>query len=276
MKSIYRCLLIVLLAYTSGSSVYCQNRQERTMITDDLFFQRITDSVYLIIHYFPPPFGCNSLLVVLPGSKAVLIDTPNENTGTRSLVEWVDVKFGQPELSVINTGFHQDNLGGNEYLISNKIPVYGSDLTARLVSEKNDYLKELLLAATRELEDRKYYNSYFSMHFMPPDNVYPIRKGLNLWFGDEHVEIYFPGESHTIDNVVVYLHKRRMLFGGCMIYSMERSEKGFVRDANLEEWPKALLNLKERFENAQIVIPGHGSWGDLSLIDHTIEVIQKE
>lgn len=267
--------LVFFLIHTLFGGASCQSLQEKISITDDLYYQRIADSVFLIIHYFPSPYGCNSLLVVLPDNKAVLIDTPNETTGTESLVDWIDEKFGQLELRVINTGFHQDNLGGNEFLISRKIPVYGSDLTAQLVSEKGDNLKKLLLETTSELENRKYYDSYHSLHFIPPDSTFPIRKGLNLNFGDEFIEVYFPGESHTVDNVVVYLHKRKLLFGGCMIYSMANSRKGYIEDANLEEWPQALLNVKARFFDARIVIPGHGFRGDLSLIDHTIEVLQK-
>ncbi len=272
-------LLINLLVLCSINAVFnntsCQIRQENKSISDDLFYQRIIDSVFLIIHYFPPPYGCNSLLVVLPDNRAVLIDTPNETSGTRSLMEWMNETFGQLELIVINTGFHQDNLGGNEYLISHKIPVYGSDLTARLIDENGDDLRELLLGITREVENRKYYNAYRSLHFMPPDNTFSIQKGLNLNFEDEDIEVYFPRESHTADNVVVYLHQRRILFGGCMVYALESSGKGFIRDANLQEWPQSLLNIKERFPEALIVVPGHGYWGDSSLIDHTIEVVQK-
>jgi glyoxylase-like metal-dependent hydrolase (beta-lactamase superfamily II) len=268
-------LLIFFLFNAFISNIACQNRQEKVRITDDLYYQKITDSVFLIIHYFPPPFGCNSLLVVLPDNKAVLIDTPNETSGTRSLVEWIFRRFGQSELKVINTGFHQDNLGGNDYLISFKIPVYGADLTARLIREKEDYLRKLLLESTRELKNRKYHDSYQSLHFMPPDSTFPIRNGLTMNFGDECFEVYFPGESHTIDNVVVYLHKREVLFGGCMIYATERREKGYIRDANLEEWPQALLDVKARFSGAPVVGPGHGTWGSLSLIDHTIEVLRE-
>ena len=268
--------LVLLFIHTLFSGASCQSLQEKISISDDLYYQRIADSVFLIIHYFPPPHGCNSLLVVLPDNKAVLIDTPNETTGTESLVDWIDERFGPLELRAINTGFHQDNLGGNEFLISRKIPVYGSDLTAKLVREKGDNLKKLLLVTTGELENSKYFNSYHSLHFMPPDSTFPIRKGLNLNFGDECIEVFFPGESHTGDNVVVYLHKRGLLFGGCMIYSMASNRKGYVKDANLEEWPQALLNVKARFVDASIVVPGHGYCGDLSLIDHTIEVLLKQ
>ena len=276
MKQLLILPLVLLLIPASFRNVTCQSMQEKISITDDLYYQRIADSVFLIIHYFPPPYGCNSLLVVLPENKAVLIDTPNETTGTKSLVDWIDEKFGPLELRVINTGFHQDNLGGNEFLISRKIPVYGSDLTARLIRGKEDYLKGLLLETTSELENRKYYKSYQTLHFMPPDNTFPIQQGLNLNFGDECIEVCFPGESHTVDNVVVYLHKRGILFGGCMIYAMESRHKGFIGDANLEEWPQALLNVKTRFSVASTVVPGHGSCGDLSLIDHTIEVLQEQ
>ena len=44
--------------------------------------------------------------------------------------------FGEVNLIGINTGFHVDNLGGNEFLLSRGIAVYGSNLTAKLIAKR--------------------------------------------------------------------------------------------------------------------------------------------
>ena len=123
-------------------------------ISDDLFFSEIMDSTYLIIHKFPGK--CNSMFVLVGNNKGVLIDTPNETTGTKSLLDWINTKFGDLELIAINTGFHNDNLGGNEYLRSKGIKIYGSGLTARLIGEQSDDLKAFILNYTSKQEDEKY------------------------------------------------------------------------------------------------------------------------
>lgn len=48
---------------------------------------------------------------------------------------------------------------------------------------------------------------------------------------------------------------------------------GNMDDADLDHWPDSLQNLKETFPEARIVVPGHGEEGDLSLIDHTIDLL---
>ncbi|MCK5075420.1 MAG: MBL fold metallo-hydrolase, partial [Calditrichia bacterium] len=230
-------LLPVLFVFLTASTfTFGQDEQQKIQINTDLFAENIQDSVFVITHYFP--WDANSLLIILPGSRAVLIDTPNETTGAEALLSWMYNKFGKIKLTVINTGFHVDNLGGNQYFLKRNIPVYGADLTAKLVKEQGRLHKELVLNWTSvPKKNKKFHNAYKKMEFKPPNNTYKIKEGLKLKIADEEFEIYFPGESHTIDNVVVYLKKRKILFGGCMIHSLKRTKPGYTGDANMEEWP---------------------------------------
>ncbi|MBN1290826.1 MAG: hypothetical protein JXB48_03225 [Candidatus Latescibacteria bacterium] len=84
------------------------------------------------------------------------------------------------------------------------------------------------------------------------------------------VEIYYPGETHTEDNTVVYFKGKSLLFGGCMVKSMNSQSLGFTGDANLEEWPKSIKKVIERYTGDIIVIPGHGKWGYRNLLIHTL------
>lgn len=242
-------------------------------ISDDLYYSEIMDSTYVIIHKFPS--RCNSMFVLVGNNKGVLIDTPNETTGTKSLVEWINTKFGNLELIAINTGFHYDNAGGNEYLYSKNIKIYGAGLTARLIEENAVKSKKNVLEYTSKNEDKKYFQAFSKVNFLPPTDTFAINDGLNLKINEETFEIYFPGESHTIDNVVVYLKCKKVLFGGCMILSMNHKRPGYIADANMIEWPKSVKIVKDRFKEAKIVIPGHGDWGDTQLLSRTIDVLNK-
>ena len=203
--------------------------QDRFQISSDLYYTEVQDSVYVITHHFPK-YGSNSLFVLLPGEQGVLIDTPHETTGTRSLLSWIQFSFGNLQLTAINTGWHQDNLGGNEYLLSQKIPVYGPTLTATLIRDRGNELKDLLLDQTASLEDQRYYQSYRELNFLPPDHTFPIEEGLLLEKGGETFQVYYPGESHTVDNTVVFLHTKKILFGGCMIMSAPRFHRSCKHD----------------------------------------------
>jgi metallo-beta-lactamase class B len=247
--------------------------QDRFQISSDLYYSEVRDSVFIITHHFPK-HGSNSLFVLLPGDHGVIIDTPHETTGTRSLLKWIQFSFGNLELTAINTGWHQDNLGGNEYLLSQKIPVYGPALTATLIKDRRRELKDMLLEQTASLEDQRYYQSYRELHFLPPDHTFPIEEGLLLKTGGETFEIYFPGESHTVDNTVVFLHTKKILFGGCMIMSMRQQQPGFIDHANMAQWPESIRKVQEKFPGCELVIPGHGTSGNDRLLEHTIQILE--
>ena len=263
-------LLLALMALIPGN---CPG-QEPIRISEDLTCTPLLEDVFLIRHYYPR-FGSNSLFVALPGRKGVLIDTPNESSGTLALLGWIDSTFGRLELVAINTGWHQDNLGGNEVLRSRGIDVYGADLTARMITEHAEELKSIMLESTRDLEDRHYYESYRELKLVPPNRTFPLKDGLKLDIGDEVFEVYFPGESHTVDNTVVYLHKRQVLFGGCMVLSMLHRRPGFIEHANMTQWPLSIKKVIDKFPSARIVVPGHGPPGDTSLLSHSVEVLNR-
>jgi metallo-beta-lactamase class B len=260
---------VIVLAMGTMSSL----AQYRFVISSDLRYTEIADSVYLVTHHFPE-YGSNSLFVLLPGDKGVLVDTPQETTGTRSLLTWIQSTFGNLQLTAINTGWHQDNMGGNEYLLSRNIPVYGPTLTADLIRNHGTELKELLLGQTVSLEDQRYYHAYSELNLLPPDHTFPIRDGLLLEVEGETFEVYYPGESHTVDNTVVFLHRKKILFGGCMILSLQHKRPGFIDHANMTDWPESVKKVQQKFPACKVVVPGHGAPGDARLLEHTWKILE--
>ena len=265
-------LLLPILFFLSAI-ICCQSAHNQTRISDDLYYTKICDSVYMYTHYFP--YGCNGMFILLPDSQGVLIDTPCECTGTISLLNWIKENFGNIKLTAIVTGFHQDNLGGDEILLAKGIPVYGSDLTVQLLKDEGAGLKEFILNSVASEKNLKYYNSYKSLNLVPPDSVYKIKEGIILLIGGETFEVYFPGQSHTKDNTVVYIKNRKILFGGCMVKGLEFDSPGYTGYANMAEWPISIEKVINKFPDVQIVIPGHGTEGGKELLPHMINVLTK-
>jgi metallo-beta-lactamase class B len=250
------------------------NSSSEIPLNQDLVIKEIEDGVYVITHSFPWPG--NSLVVFLSGNAVILVDTPYNNEATHKVVEWIRDKNRAADIIEINTGFHNDNLGGNEYLLSQNIPVYGSELTAELI--ENGKIYKTMKAVYELMKQTQKVNSecleaYKNQNFKAPDRLFDIKEGLKLNAADEIVEVYFPGESHSMDNVVVYFHNRKILFGGCMVKSLKSKSPGFTDDANMKEWPKSVEKVLKRFKDARVVIPGHGNWGNTELLTHTIELL---
>lgn len=241
----------------------------------DLYVEKIQEGVYVVNHKFPWP--ANSMVVQMQTGDIVLVDTPYTPEAMQELLNWVNQSFGDQKLFAINTGFHFDNLGGNQALVQKNIPIYGSSLTGQLIDELGEESRELMLTWLNEPESKRFYDTYQKIPYVPPTKIFDLTKSdlYRLTFGKEEVEIYYPGETHSPDNLVVYLPKYNVLFGGCMIKSMESNDLGNTADANLKEWPISVNRVLEKYKDAEVVVPGHGRWGSINLIGHTLQLCRE-
>lgn len=243
-------------------------------LTDELRLKEISKNTFLVTHSYPWPG--NSLLIRMENSDFVWIDTPYTPEAAACVIDWLYEEYGDGiKITEINTGFHIDNLGGNSELIKNNIPVHGSQLTCELLRTRS---KETMLEIQKlldPLEDKEYLDKYASFEFAEPTHVFNINDEQVLSFGKETVEIYYPGPTHTYDNLVVYIPSKKILFGGCMVLSSDTEKVGYIKDGNIEEWPLSLERVMEKYKAVEIVVPGHGDPGDISLIEHTITVINE-
>lgn len=93
----------------------------------------------------------------------------------------------------------------------------------------------------------------------------PISYGQEVSISD------YLGAAHTEDGIVVWIPKDKILFGGNEVRSIG-GWYGNIGDANLKEWSNTILKVKENYGTAKIVIPGHGKYGDIKLLDYTINI----
>jgi len=243
-----------------------QNTIESIEITPDLSVRQIQAGVYVFRHAFP--WAANSLAVVI-GDYLILVDTPWTPAATREMLSWLEAQNGSKEIVAINTHFHLDNLGGNQYLIEQGIPVYGSNLTVELLAERGQVSLDQTVAWLQDQDDPRYAVTLAGLELVAPTEVYELKEGLILEFEGEPVQVYYPGPAHTPDNVVVYFPERRLLFGGCMLIGWEAV--GNTTDADLAAWPESLRALAQFEFNA--LIPGHGERLDPGLLEHTLELL---
>ena len=164
----------------------------------------------------------------------------------------------------INTGYHVDNLGGNHALRLAGIPIYGSELTARLLAEHGDRQRALLLRMLGG-ETAPDYARHATNPYDPPTHRFALAEGLTLRFGGEEVRVIFPGRTQAPDKVVVYFPARRLLFGGCAVVGGPRL--GNLAEADLQAWRRAIRQLAEL--PCDVVVPGHSPRLDAGVLQHT-------
>lgn len=264
---IYLSVVISLFTFLFGFS------QNVVVLSPELKISKLCDEVWVVTHSFP--WESNSLIVKASDKELVLIDTPYTDEAAEQVLEFIDKEIKPKKITAVLTGFHIDNLGGTRCLIQHRIPVFGSDMTCKLIDERSGATQKQMLDWLQKPEQEKYRKAYSEMKFSKPDHIFPLEKGLLLDKGKLSFEVYFPGESHSPDNLTVYIKELNLLFGGCMIKSLESPNLGFTGDANMKEWPVSVKKVQEKYANAKWVIPHHGKWGGVALLQHTIGLFKK-
>jgi len=181
---------------------------------------------------------CNGL-VIRNGQQALVFDTPTDDKGAKELIRMVQDSLHCKIVMVVPTHFHNDCLGGLRAFHDVGITSIANELTLELAKNSQVTVPEF-----------SFYKSF----------IFKV--------GQEKVLIKFLGQGHTRDNVVGYFSSEKVLFGGCLIKEMGAS-KGYLGDANVEEWSATVKRVKKAFPRVKWVVPGHGEAGDSSLLDYT-------
>jgi metallo-beta-lactamase class B len=215
----------------------------------DLVINQITENSFQHISFKQTnDFGyvpCNGL-IVRNRNEAIVFDTPTNDTSAEALINWIKETLHCKINAIIPTHFHDDCLGGLNAFHENDIPSYA-------------YFKTIELA-----KENKY---------AVPKNSF--NDSLILKVGDENISAKFFGEGHTKDNVVGYFPSENVMFGGCLIKTLDAS-KGYLGDANVASWSSTVEKVREQYPNVKIVVPGHGNYGNKKLLDYTINLFKTQ
>jgi metallo-beta-lactamase class B len=247
MRPLFYFLLVSLLG--SISTVSAQSEIKIEKVNDNLNIYSLSDSVFVVEHKYPWP--CNSMIALIGDSNLLMVDTPCTPEATVTVLDWAEEKFGDREVTAINSHYHVDCLGGNRALIEKGIEIYGSDLTVELIEKIGNPSDPSAFDNVRDEAIRKYHQTFKPV---APTTIFPLIEGKTVKIGNSEIEIFFPGHAHSPDNVVIYLKDQKVLFAGCMLRAYPGM--GNMNEANPESWLKAVDSIK-RFD-AQFVIPGHG------------------
>ena len=102
-----------------------------------------------------------------------------------------------------------------------------------------------------------------------------IDKDTLFTVGQYSFQTYFPGEGHTPDNIVIWVEKQKVLYGGCLIKSIVDSNLGNLSDANVKDYAATIKNVQEKCKKPKYVIPGHNGWTSPKSLKHTLEMAKK-
>jgi metallo-beta-lactamase class B len=224
------------------------NSQSLIRISPDLELVEITKTSYLHVSYRTmPEYGRVSAngLIFINDKQAFLFDTPLNDSQTRELVDFLRNSMKLQIVGFVPNHWHEDCMGGLNYLKSQKIKSYANQLTINIAKSKN----------------------------LPvPDQGFIDSIRLNL--AEKDIYCYFLGAAHSLDNIVIWIPSEEILFPGCMCKSMNSDNLGNLADGSLTEYLKTINQVIRKFAHAKIVIPGHGLIGGPELLTHTKSLLE--
>ncbi|MFW1678174.1 subclass B1 metallo-beta-lactamase [Pontibacter sp. JAM-7] len=215
----------------------------------DIQIKKIDDGVWLHTSFYIYPNGIkfpSNGLIIKEGQSLTLIDTAWGELQTVNLLRAIELHIKLPVTQALVTHAHSDRASGVDVLESAGVNVFAHPLTKQLTIEQGAPV---------------------------PDNViHELNEaGAAVKFGS--LEVFFPGAGHAMDNLMVWLPERKILFGGCAIRSLDAKSAGNIVHGDINSWLKITKQLKGQYKDADIVVPGHGEVGGVELFEHTEKLI---
>ncbi len=240
-----RCVF-ALCAWIALGTCCVAAETNRIKVTPDLQVTRLAEGVWLHTSWQVLPGGTrypSNGLLVREGDALTLIDTAWGEQPTRDLLAWVARELNLPVSRTIVTHAHDDRMGGAPVLAERNIPMFSHPLTGPLAA-KQGWPRPEPLATLRE-----------------------AGSVTNLGA----VEVFSPGPAHTVGNLMVWIPRVKVLFGGCAVKELKSSNLGNVVEADIAAWPETLRRLQKRYgSQCDQVVPGHGEVGNAALLQHTL------
>lgn len=244
MKTLYKRLLFlpILGFYIVFSSCHPSKKGSSSSTISKIQIDSIAPNVWIHQSYLnTESFGkvsCNGL-IFKDKDEVIVIDTPVDDSSSNELIQWVENHLQAKIIAVVPTHFHRDCLGGLQVFNENEILSFANINTIDSAKAQNLSIPKI-----------------------------GFQKELKIQIGNEEVICSFVGSGHTRDNIVVFFPSEKVLFGGCLVKELGAS-KGNLEDADIEAWSNTIQSLKSTFPEAQIIVPGHGKYGDRTLLDYT-------
>lgn len=217
-------------------------------VSQKLSISPLTDSFYVFTTYqtYQGTLFPSNGMYFLTTAGAVMIDSPWDTTQFQPLLDSIRHKHRAEVVLSIATHSHKDRTSALDFLKSKGIKTYTSLMTDQISKSTNEKRAE-----------------YVFVH----DTLFRV--------GEQQFQTFYGGAGHTPDNIVIWFDQEKILYGGCLVKSVEAKDLGNLADANLVEWPGTIMKIQEKFKEPHYIIPGHQDWTSLSSLNHTLMLLTK-
>ncbi|MEP7144806.1 MAG: BlaB/IND/MUS family subclass B1 metallo-beta-lactamase [Ferruginibacter sp.] len=184
-------------------------------------------------------------MYLVTDSGVVMFDTPWDTTQFQPLLDSIKFKHHKEVVICIATHSHKDKTAGLEFLKERGVQTFTTKQTDEISKRKGEKRAEFLMEK----------DTFFSV-------------------GQYKFQTYYAGPGHTADNIVIWFNTDKILYGGCLVKSVEATDLGNLEEANVNEWVATIKNIQAKFKNPTFIITGHQSWMSKNSLNHTLKLIK--
>jgi len=185
-------------------------------------------------------------MYLLSNNGVVLFDTPWDTTQFQPLLDSIKLRHNKIVTLCIATHWHSDRTEGLEYYKKQGIKTFTTKQTDEL-SKKNGKKR--------------------AEYLIEKDTIFNI--------GQYSFETYYPGQGHTEDNIVIWIYKEKILYGGCLIKGAEAENLGYLGDGNVLDYETTLKNVQKKYPDPKFIIVSHHNWNNINSLKHSIKLARK-
>jgi metallo-beta-lactamase class B len=235
-------ILTVIIALCFATDTIGQNTHGKLKITHLAgdFYVYTTYNTYQGNRY--PANG----MYIITSKGAILLDTPWDTTQFQPLLDSIHARHNKKVVLCIATHFHEDRTAGLEFFKQNGSKTYTTQKTDDWSRKRGMKRAEFLI-----LNDTTF-------------NV-----------GQYAFQTYYPGPGHAPDNIVIWFKKEKILYGGCLVKSVEDKTLGNLGDASVKEYATTIRKVRKKFKRPRYIIPGHNDWTNSGSLEHTEKMAKK-
>jgi metallo-beta-lactamase class B len=182
-------------------------------------------------------------MYLVTSEGVALFDSPWDTAQFQPLLDSIRKRHGKDVVFCIATHFHNDRSAGLEYYAKKGVKTYTTIRTDELSKRNGMKRAEFLIA-----------------------------RDTSIRLGGHNFEVIYPGEGHTADNIIVWFNKERIIYGACLIKSVDDEDLGYLGDANTSAYAATLRKVQEKCPQPNYVIVGHGNWSSINALQHSIQM----
>jgi metallo-beta-lactamase class B len=185
-------------------------------------------------------------MYLVTSEGVVLIDSPWDTTQFQPLLDSIRTRHHKEVVLCIATHFHEDRTGGLEYYRRQGIKTYTTRQTDELSKKRGMKRAEYLI---------------------DKDTVFRL--------GQYSFQTYYPGPGHAPDNIVIWFGDEKILYGGCLVKSVDDNSLGNLSDASVKDYAMSLRNVQKKCRKPGFIITGHNNWTDTKSLKHSLKMAQR-